>query len=141
MHTKQSIMTRKLTTIIAEVFRRYPDIQAVYLFGSSASGKQRAGSDIDLAVVPENHKARGKKLSILSDLARHGLDHVDLLFLDTDDTVLKYEAVRQNKLVYAAPEFDRGALYSKIVREYLDFEPYLAVQRQAMKRRMHNGQA
>ena len=129
-------MIHKLSSIIATVCKRYPDIQAVYLFGSAASGRQHTESDIDLAVVPRSKKARGMKLSILSDLTRQGLDRVDLVFLDTDDTVLKYEAVRQNKIVYSTHDFDRGALYSKAVREYLDLEPCLAVQRHAQKRRM-----
>jgi len=49
---------------------------------------------------------------------------------------LQYEAVRQNMLVYARPEFDRGSTYSKIVRQYLDFYPYLLIQRQAYKKRI-----
>ena len=46
------------------------------------------------------------------------------MFLGGDDIVLQYEAVRQNILVYQTPGFDRGATYSKIVRQYLDFYPY-----------------
>jgi predicted nucleotidyltransferase len=36
--------------ILKIVFKRYPAIQAVYLFGSSASGRAHAESDLDLAV-------------------------------------------------------------------------------------------
>jgi len=56
--------------------------------------------------------------------------------LDEDDLVLAYEAVRPNRLIYAAPGFERGATYSRIVRKYLDFQPYLRVQREAYKRRI-----
>ena len=72
--------------------------------------------------------------------ARHGFCDVDLVFLDTDDIVTRYEAVRLNELVYAAADFDRGALYSSIVRQYLDFLPYLNVQRLAYKRSILGGQ-
>ncbi|MGD8968371.1 MAG: nucleotidyltransferase domain-containing protein [Anaerolineae bacterium] len=34
------------------VLRGYPDVQALYLFGSAAEGRMRANSDLDLAVVP-----------------------------------------------------------------------------------------
>jgi len=125
----------------ADIFKNYPDIQAVYMFGSSALGKEHNESDIDLAIVPRSEKTRERKLSILSDLARNGLDNVDIVFLDTDDIVTKYEAVRQNRIIYLTEDFDRGAMYSKTVRQYLDFEPYLKVQRSAQKRRILNGKA
>ena len=124
---------------LPDIFRRYEDVQAVYLFGSAASGSTRPDSDIDLAVVPRSGTSRERRLDILADLVRAGFDDVDLVFLDTHDLVLKYEAVRQNRLVYAANDFDRGAFYSKVVRMYLDFQPYLERQRKAYKRRILHG--
>jgi hypothetical protein len=79
-------------------------------------------------------------LDILADLARAGFCDVDLVFLDTDDIVLKYEAVRQNQLVYHREDFDRGAFYSQVVRQYLDFLLCLEVQRKAYQRRVMLGQ-
>jgi uncharacterized protein len=119
---------------------RYADIQAVYLFDSMARGAAHTGSDLDLAIVPRGPSLRPRKLDLLTDLARHGFCDVDLVFLDTDDIVTRYEAVRLNMLVYAAADFDRGALYSRVVRQYLDFLPYLNVQRAAYKRSILGGQ-
>jgi len=127
--------------ILSKVFRRYPDIQAVYLFGSFAAGSAQQESDLDLAIVARHSAIREKQLPILADLARHGFCNVDLVFLDTDDIVLKYETVRQNQLVYQTDDFDRGAMYSQVVRQYLDFVPYLKVQREAYKRRILLGQS
>jgi predicted nucleotidyltransferase len=126
--------------LLSSIFERYPDVQAVYLFGSLASGHTHADSDLDLAVVPRHPRVRSGKLDMLADLARVGFCDVDLVFLDTDDIVLKYEAVRQNQLVYQHADFDRGAFYSQIVRQYLDFLPYLEVQRKAYQRRILLGQ-
>jgi len=127
-------------SVLAEVFGRYSDIQAVYLFGSRATGTARHGSDLDLAVVPRSRAARENKLKILTDLARIGFTDVDLVFLDTGDMVLKYEAIRHNRLVYQAADFDRGTLFSNVVRQYLDLKPYLDVQRRAYRRRILSGQ-
>jgi hypothetical protein len=132
---------------LSKVFQKYPDIQAVYLFGSHAEGRPHTESDLDLAIVsrrlapPSDTSVRAKRLDILADLARHNFCDVDLVFLDTDDIVLKYEAVRHNRIVYQTEDFDRGALYSKVVRQYLDFLPYLKVQREAYKRRILDGQS
>ncbi|RLC86631.1 MAG: nucleotidyltransferase domain-containing protein [Chloroflexi bacterium] len=125
---------------LAEVFRRYPDVLAVYLFGSQATGRLRRESDLDLAILPRTASLRERRLDILADLARYGFSNVDLVFLDTDDIVLKYEAVKHNRVVYQTEDFDRGSTYSKIVRQYLDFLPYLEVQRAAYKRRILSGQ-
>ncbi len=95
---------------------------------------------MDLALVSKSSSIRERRLDILTDLARCGFCNVDLVFLDTEDIVLKYEAIRQNRLLYRTEDFDRGAMYSKIVRQYLDFYPYLKVQREAYKRRLLLGQ-
>ena len=43
---------REINTI-REIFKKYPDIEAVYIFGSRAKGSFKEGSDIDLAVINE----------------------------------------------------------------------------------------
>ncbi len=126
--------------LLSNVFRRYPDLQAVYLFGSAVAGDLHGESDLDLAIVSKRDSLREERLDILTDLARSGFCDVDLVFMDNTDIVIKYEAIRQNRLVYCTEDFDRGAVYSKIVRQYLDFYPYLKAQRKAYKRRILLGQ-
>ncbi|HSB02676.1 MAG TPA: nucleotidyltransferase domain-containing protein, partial [Anaerolineales bacterium] len=70
---------------LEKVFRKYQDIQAVYLFGSKASGKSHAESDLDLAILPRGSSLRNQKLDLLADLAREGFSNVDMVFLDTKD--------------------------------------------------------
>ncbi len=124
------------------VFSAYPEIQAVYLFGSQVSGKTHTDSDLDLAVYPPSDALKAKKLDIMTDLVKAGIDNADLSFVEENtDIVLAYEAVRQNCTVYQSQDFCRGEVYSRIVRKYLDFLPYLAVQREAYKKRLLNGQA
>lgn len=109
------------------------------MFGSVAAGGAHGESDLDLAIVPRSGSLREKKLEILTDLARYGFCNVSLVFLDTDDIVMKYEAIRQNRLIYHTEDFDRGSMYSRVMRQYLDFAPYLEVQREAYKRRILSG--
>lgn len=125
--------------LLPKVFQKYPEIQAVYLFGSAVNGKLHEESDLDLAAFVEGEPPFDLKLNLLSDLARLGFCDVDLVFMNTDDIVLKYEAIRQNRVVYQRQDFDRGTNYSNIIRQYLDFCPYLAVQREAYKKRIMNG--
>ncbi|RME75691.1 MAG: nucleotidyltransferase domain-containing protein [Chloroflexi bacterium] len=136
-------MTNQIKTLAKQlrpIFTRYADIQAVYLFGSTVTGHQHPNSDLDLALVPRSNTLRRQKLDILTDLARAGFDNVDLLILDTNDIVLKYEAVRFNRVIYHTDDFEPAVFFSNVVRQYLDFVPYLEVQRQAYKQRILNGQ-
>lgn len=120
---------------LTKVLQGFPEIEAVFLFGSAASGTAKAGSDLDLAVVP-SRPLGARRLDLLAALAEAGLDAVDLVSLETEDVVLRFEAVRPNRLVYARASFDRGGYYSRALREYLDFLPFLEVQREAFKRRL-----
>ena len=98
-------------------------------------------SDLDLAIVPVDETAHHQRLDILTSLAENGFCNVDIVYLDTDDIVLKYEAVHKNQLIYQSKKFNHGNFYSKIIRQYLDFLPYLDIQRAAYKRRLIGGQA
>jgi len=124
---------------VTGVMPAFPEVKAVFLFGSMAEGRSRVDSDIDLAVVPEkgrSGKIRLRKLDFLAALVKAGLDHVDLAILDDNDVVLRYEAVRPNYLLYAREDFDLGAYYSRALREYLDFLPFLKLQRKALRQRL-----
>jgi predicted nucleotidyltransferase len=72
------------TESLHDVFKKYPTIRAVYLFGSIASGNLHSESDLDLAVISDDPFLEAKKLDILTDLARVGFCNVDLVF-PTDD--------------------------------------------------------
>ena len=126
-------------TLLPDIFKKYNDIKAVYLFGSHSTGKTHMESDIDLAIVPANSKVKDRKLELLTDLARHGFCNVDLVFLDINDIIIKFEAIRNNKIIYQSNDFDHGDYFSKVLRQYFDFLPYLNVQRQAYKERILNG--
>jgi predicted nucleotidyltransferase len=121
---------------LTDIFNKYPAIQAVYLFGSAASGKTHPESDLDLGILPKDPSLRSQKLDILADLTRQGFNNVDVVFLDTKDIVIRFEAVRQNHLIYAAKGFDAGDFFSLTLRQYFDFLPYLKTQREAHKRRI-----
>ena len=58
---------------IADVFSLRSDVMAVYLFGSTARGTARAGSDIDVAVLfdaPPRRALGGPRLVIEGELER-----------------------------------------------------------------------
>lgn len=132
---------RQLADVLAAVFEQFPSVRAAYLFGSHAEGTAGPSSDFDIALVGAGAELQLQKLDILTALVAAGFERVDLVLLDGADPFMQFEAVHHNCLIFARPDFDRGAYYSRVVRMYFDFEPYLRIQREAMKQRLTHGQA
>lgn len=124
---------------IAEVLSRFEGVQAVYLFGSAAQERQRPDSDLDLAVVPRDDGVRKCKLDMLQELVRAGFDDVDLVFIDGRDAVLRFHAVRHNRLLYRTHDFDHPGYFSRTLREYFDLQPYLSLHQAAYRKKVLGG--
>ena len=118
------------------MFAEYPGVAAVWLFGSQARGEARAASDVDLAVEPADPSIRHRKLDMLTDLVRAGFENVDMVILDRDDPVLRYEAIGPNIVVYAAPDYDPAEAWAQALRRYLDTAPLRRRVREAYYERL-----
>ena len=121
------------------VFQRYAQIDAVYLFGSVATGTPNRFSDIDLAIVTKDVDLRRVKLDLIMAIEATGIRNVDLLFFPIESYLLAFEAVRLHEVIYQREDFDRGSFFSLIARQYFDFQPFIQAQREAYKRRSRNG--
>lgn len=126
---------KRLRTVLSA----YPEIEGVYLFGSAAVDGETNFSDIDLGIVDSNPSIQEKKVDIYADLVLQGFEKVDIVFFNSADLVLQFEIIRHNKLIYRKEQFDHGELFSKTIRKYFDFEPYLKRQRKKIKKRILNG--
>lgn len=124
---------------LKEVFSKFDTIKVVYLFGSYACNKDNKLSDIDLGLLLDDNYDKNIKLSILADLAKNNLCNVDLVLLNEAPLMLKFEIVKHNNIIYKRQDFDSAGYFSIIVRKYLDFEPFIEVQRAYSKERLLNG--
>ncbi len=102
-----------------------PDLKAVYLFGSRASGKARPDSDYDVAVLaaePLEGKEAFFRLQLeLASLTDSGVNLVDLQSLPI---VLQFEVLRGRKRLFCADrvfcvDFESGILsdYQRFAQE------------------------
>jgi len=92
----------KIETIIAEYFKHDPDVCAVYLFGSYASGKQGHFSDIDIAVVFNNtdyEDACKKKENYSSELSRLARKDIHLSILNFTNENLVKQVFKKGKCI------------------------------------------
>ncbi|HUV40992.1 MAG TPA: nucleotidyltransferase domain-containing protein [Sedimentisphaerales bacterium] len=95
--------------IITTVLKYYPDVQAVYLFGSYGTDQAWADSDIDIAVLLPHEKSCKAGCLLMSDL-RFELERllgkgVDLINLRRVGTVLQKEIVMADRRIYYGDEY------------------------------------
>ncbi|MBS3764778.1 MAG: nucleotidyltransferase domain-containing protein [Planctomycetes bacterium] len=125
---------------LPEIFSQFPAVEVVFVFGSVARGKTHRDSDLDLGIEGDVEELETVRLDMLTELARHGFDRVDLVFLRQVPPILAYEGVKDNRVVYVRDEADVGSVFSRYVRQYLDIKPYLRRHAKAYKERATNGQ-
>lgn len=101
--------------------KKIPEVKAIYLFGSYASGKQKPISDIDVCVIAEKNISKSKKLEILSYSGRK----IEIsLFYDLPVS-LKAKIFREGKLLFLRNKRFLADVTLSSMKEYLDFKPTL----------------
>lgn len=90
-------------TIVRTVLGFYPDVEAIYLFGSYLTPDQQQDSDVDIAVLFSHEKAKLLKSLAVSD-CRDALETVlkrtvDLVNLRTVNTVFQNEIIQQGRIL------------------------------------------
>jgi predicted nucleotidyltransferase len=106
LRNAESATPRERTAVTAACRRAYPNLQAVYLFGSRASGASRPRSDFDLALLLPSESAREAECLPLSEL-RSSLERdlgqeVDLVNLRIAPTVFAKEIVATGERIDCA---------------------------------------
>lgn len=106
-----------LSEAAALITERLPDVQAVYVFGSAATGHTHAESDLDLAVLSTRPLAARVRWEVQEALAEHVRGDVDLVDLRAASDVLRVQVLAQGRVVLdrdaaARQQFEAYALSS-----------------------------
>jgi hypothetical protein len=121
-------MTPSQVAAIARALDADPRIAYGLVFGSTARGQARTGSDLDVAIglasgVEFDALAVGR---LISDLEHAAGRTVDLVLLHEAPPALSYRVFRDGEVVFVR---DRSALVERRVRavlDYLDYRPFEA---------------
>ena len=125
--------------------RIYPEIDAVYLFGSRAAGKSGPLSDVDIGVLLDTNRVRSKDLfRVRLNLITQAMEacrrsDVDLVLLNEAGPLLAYEVVSGGQLVYERSHQRRVVYEAGALQRYLDFQPFFYTARQYLKRHLREG--
>lgn len=114
-------MLRMTETIVSQLKKRFPTLTFVYLFGSMATKRATATSDVDIAILATSHLDSVEKWDSAQELAILLKQDVDLIDLATASTVLRYEIITSGTLIYT--QNPTAALKQEVewMSEYLDF--------------------
>jgi uncharacterized protein len=95
--------------IIETVLKHYPDVQAIYLFGSYGTEDEWPDSDVDIALLfPAQQSSSVSDLPLspgVSALTRCLHRDVDLLNARRVSTVLQKEIIAKGRLLYSADQY------------------------------------
>ncbi len=110
----------KIKEILKQYFKKHPEIEVAYIFGSVAQGKENPLSDIDIAIIinPQQINEKmyryGYKAEVLSDLIKLlKTNNVDLVILNEADILLRHRVLYFGKLIYSKNE--KNELNSRLI--------------------------
>lgn len=134
----RDILRMKITDInyIIESLKKYfeerREIELAYIFGSIASSKVNALSDIDIAILIDESQIKqslypyGYKAHVIADLMKLlKTNKVDLVILNQASPLLKHRVLYTGRLIYSRSERKRIQFQIECIDKYNDFK-YLA---------------
>jgi len=127
---------------IAKILEKDPNVLFAYLFGSSAKGKHRPDSDIDIAVYLSDPDYLKKdplypsRLAIKIEKALAAKTVVDIRVLNGSTLRFKHQVLKYGKLIHSKDEKRRISFEAMSISRYLDFKPFLDVYDRAREERL-----
>jgi predicted nucleotidyltransferase len=121
-----------------------PELKLAVLFGSTARGEARKGSDVDLGVLldPATQEVRHK---VLAELGRAAGREVDVVFLNEAPPLLRFEIARDGVLILQRQNDLWGRFKERAIQDWWDWAPNAKVLAKAAVQRLRekvaNGQA
>jgi uncharacterized protein len=123
-YIKISTMTEEQLKKLNKIFKGYPELKIVYLFGSRVSGKTGPLSDYDFALYIGQDKLEAYHTSVdIAGKIRKVLktDNIDTVVLNhTDAPEIKYSIIKNGRIIYEVDSF-RVLIEPGIMNEYFDF--------------------
>ena len=120
-------LSQSKTEKLRQMFKKFPEVLVVYLFGSQAKGKTQPLSDFDFAILTENALDLDERALLIGEITSVlETDQIDVVFLNQTRTVsLKFRIISEGKLIYCTVEDQRIKFEEKIIGEYHLLKPFL----------------
>lgn len=121
---------------LTNFFKDHPDISAVYLFGSEASGLSNEQSDVDVAILFRRNKgvSRDKRLEIEDNLIALLKREVDLVVLNDASPILRMQVLKKGKKIVEHNRKDANSFFVQTLNEYDDLKRVRSVIEKSIER-------
>jgi predicted nucleotidyltransferase len=111
-----------------DYFKCKDEISVVYIFGSAVNGKETDESDIDIAVLINDHKKGRRtydslKKTYYSASPKLSIRPVDIVILNTASPFLKHHIIKTGKVLLDRNRRLRKRFTANAIIEYLDYKP------------------
>ena len=110
-----------------EYFKSKNEVLAVYLFGSTARGKENAYSDVDIAILYDDSvpasEYTDRQISLIVELSAIINKNVDVVVLNRAGAYLKFQVMREGVRIYESPKRQGRPFEARAMIEYFDFLP------------------
>ena len=114
-------MKEKYQQIVDVILRELPDVEAVYLFGSAASGLSRKDSDVDIAILPAKILSSVERWKIGGEVAYALKKEIDLIDLRQTSTVMRFQIISTGICLYSHDTSSREIFEDFVYSSYLRF--------------------
>lgn len=96
-------------TIVKTILNFYPDVEAIYLFGTYGTADESQGSDVDIALLLPHQQAKSVKnlamggcCNALEDALQRTIDLINLRMVNT---VFQHEIIREGRVIYKTGDY------------------------------------
>jgi uncharacterized protein len=103
--------------IIQGLYRAFPNLLALYAFGSRIQGTANAQSDLDLAVLVEGYADSVQLFDLANQLAEQLGYEVDLLDMRAASTVMQFQILTTGERWWAKDVLQVGLFETMILSE------------------------
>lgn len=92
---------------IQQFCAKHTGIAAAYVFGSSATGKNRSKSDIDIAIMIKHAMAAMERIEMETALSNLLHRDVDLVVFHQGTPLLQHQILKYGRMIYEADQKER----------------------------------
>jgi predicted nucleotidyltransferase len=113
---------------LTEYFTAQPDVIAVYLFGSRATGRARAESDVDVAVLlneEDSVERFERRLQLMVEVSEVCGREADVIVLNDAPPILQNQVLKHGRLLYERDRRSRVEFEVLSRKIYFDYKPVL----------------
>lgn len=115
--------SQKFQDILRRILTGHPDIRLAVLFGSLATGRVNADSDVDLAISTGRPLTAPEKMMLIEELAEATGRAVDLIDLHIVGQPLLGQILKQGRRILGSSH-DYAEIIKRHLFEKADFMPY-----------------